>query len=271
MHYFNPVSKGELLTIFDEKAIFILKHFIKRSQINQPEVIESENNLTFQVINEHVELWFSQALNLKRIGQGSSPIDLVSSNNEIGADIAVLHYKSNKNGISRAETGEKSIFQKFSDEKWSGLGSTLDDLFDKNENDKIAEAANNIFFDKLSSINHIADNYYFILMLPPSGLSKAFLIALKLNTENKLEPLVKKRLKESVVLDNFIDESYGSVKVYKAKKRVELRIKPKPFLDKHNYLEFEIDNNFKKVILRDLETYQINEYFDNLYKDIFRN
>jgi hypothetical protein len=97
------------------------------------------------------------------------------------------------------------------------------------------------------------------------------LIALKLNTENKLEPLVKKRLKKSVVLENFIDESYGSVKVYKAKKRVELRIKPKPFLDKNNYLEFEIDNNFKKVILRDLETYQINEYFDSLYKDIFRS
>ena len=46
-----------------------------------------------------------------------------------------------------------------------------------------------------------------------------------------LEIYLNDRIKQSIFLKGIIDEKYGNAKIYKAKKRLELRLKPKKLFD----------------------------------------
>ena len=77
---------------------------------------------------------------------------------------------------------------------------------------------------------------------------------LKIN-HNNLDEVTKGKVsakKTSVWFNNFIDEKFGNVKVYKSKKRVELRIRPQEFIKNKSYLEFKIENKIKSLNLREI-------------------
>ena len=62
MNYFQPLSKEELHTIFDEKAIQILDFYLKRGELIQPEQLNLNEKISYKIPPEHLEIWFSQAL-----------------------------------------------------------------------------------------------------------------------------------------------------------------------------------------------------------------
>jgi hypothetical protein len=52
-------------------------------------------------------------------------------------------------------------------------------------------------------------------------------------------------------VSNFISDELGSIKIYKSKKRIELRIKPEKWLENNSYIEFSYKFNNKVKNLRE--------------------
>lgn len=121
----NPMNSDDLSSFLDDKAKKIIEYFILKSLISQPESIIGQNSLPIQVPKEHIEQWFTQALNVKPIGSGSYPIDIYSESKKWGADLKMLNMDVNINGEpANTTSGEASLGQKF-----TGTGKSLDTLF----------------------------------------------------------------------------------------------------------------------------------------------
>ena len=58
--------------------------------------------------------------------------------------------------------------------------------------------------------------------------------------------------KEAVFLKDFIDSKLGNAKIYKAKKRLELRLKPREFIKNKSYLSFQIEGKVNSRNLREI-------------------
>lgn len=67
----------------------------------------------------------------------------------------------------------------------------------------------------------------------------------------------------SLFIDNYIDENYGNIKIYKVKKRLELRLRPK-YWTTHNFtLNFDLKSESEQIDVRKLiEKNRISEYQD---------
>ena len=80
----------------------------------------------------------------------------------------------------------------------------------------------------------ISDFYYIAFI---STKDSVYLTALKMNIDNFNKLIVDddKKIDKSIFIKNFINPSYGNVKLYKSKKRLELRFK-KNILDKSTLL-----------------------------------
>ena len=68
---------------------------------------------------------------------------------------------------------------------------------------------------------------------------------------------------DSIWVDNFIDNNYGHIKIYKAKKRLELRLKPKYWVDNNRVITF--NTNFEQInanIREKIENNQLEDYIN---------
>jgi hypothetical protein len=198
----------------------------------QPEVYQNEDALPIQIPKEHLEQWFVQALQVESVGAGSYPIDILKCN-EWGADVKMLSCKVDKNdNLTDNDSGETSLAQKFKD-----TGVNLDDMFKNKQYQTIIDGWINIWKEKLDKVKeekNIDKIYYFFFL---RGSSKeSYICAFEVDVTNIDSKNITQRdeddkIDKSIFLDGVINKKYGNSKIYKAKKRLELRLKPKSLLD----------------------------------------
>jgi hypothetical protein len=144
----NPLTSDELNGFLDNKSRDIIKYFIVKSLFSQPEPKLDQNQIPIQIPKEHVEQWFTQALNVHSVGAGSYPIDIYNLEQKWGADIKMLNIKVDKFGnITNSSSGEASLGQKF-----TGPGIDLDTWFAQKEYEKIKDNWVNLYNEKYNSI-----------------------------------------------------------------------------------------------------------------------
>jgi len=236
----TPLSKQELYEkFFTSEAQNIIKYFLAKAAFAQPEILDNQSPIPFQVAKEHIEQWVVQALGVKPIGAGSYPVDVIKDN-EWGADVKMLSCKIDDSGnLVSGESGETSLAQKF-----KSTGSNLDDLFKNRKYNEIRNGWCEILQEKLNKV--IADknlkNIYYLFILRAGN--RFHICGLKVDVNKITQCSVAQKTinsvstPESVWLDDFIDNALGSIKIYKAKKRLELRLKPLEWQSRNLFITF---------------------------------
>lgn len=250
----NPLSSKELLDFLDDRSKNIIKYFLIKSLFAQPEPKVGQRQLPIQIPKEHIEQWFTQALDVKPVGAGSYPIDIYNEREKWGADIKMLNIKLNNSGrVSNSDSGEASLGQKF-----EGPGIHLDELFAKKNYAEIKDGWIRLYNEKYKSLSNnykVKKIYYFFILRPGTQIEGAdfYFTGAVINLKNLDNVKVNKKrtTKKSVFLDNFINNEYGNTKIYKAKKRLELRLHPKKWVDDNATLKITTSFVSKHVNLRE--------------------
>jgi hypothetical protein len=219
----TPLTISELETIFDNTGVKVLKYCLIKSMFSQPEIKPKQDEVPYQIAKEHIEQWMVQALDAKPTGSGSYPIDIYKMNNNWGADVKMLGVKIDKVGNFKVgESGETSLAQKFKE-----TGSDLDTLFKEKQYSTAVNGWISIVSNKLKQVKEelgLHNIYYFFFLR--AGWS-FYLCGLRVNNEMLQYVKPSSKITETNIwTDNYIDERYGSVRLYKSKKRLELRLSP---------------------------------------------
>lgn len=258
----RPLPIGELKNFFDEKAIQILKFQLKKNILAQPEPVIGQEPIGIQIPKEYLEQWCVQAINAKPVGAGSYPVDIIKNN--WGADIKSLACSLDKNGnLDKGDTGEASLAQKF-----TGAGEDLDSLFKNSLYDEIKDKWLDIVKNKnnLVKVEKNLDNLYYFIFL--RGNHKYYLCGFEVLIDNLSEVTINydKTTSSSVFLDNYIEPKYGYTKIYKAKKRLELRLKAKTLVEDNFCITLDIPDNLSAINLR--EIISLDKYFNEIINSI---
>ena len=265
----QELNHSELNMLFGDKEKLLLKYFIYKSLFSQPELLPDQSPLPIQIPKEHIEQWIVQALGVKSIGAGSYPIDVFSPTDKWGADVKMLSAKVdiNNNLRENAESGETSLAQKF-----RNTGVNLDSLFTDHKYEQIKDEWLNIYkekYDRVFEEKGISTIYYFFVIR--AGLT-FYLVGLKVNLSNLENVIVhpESRREQAVVLDNFIDPKLGTTRIYKAKKRLELRLFPAEWQKRNNFIKFSCLFEINKTNLRETITddASLSKYFSELAKSV---
>jgi hypothetical protein len=249
----NPLTHKELLGFLDDKSKEIIKYFIIKSLFSQPESKVGQRTLPIQIPKEHIEQWFTQALNVKPVGAGSYPIDIYNERENWGADIKMLNIKVDKSGnVKSGDSGEASLGQNFSD-----AGIDLDNLFALKKFNDIKKRWIKLYkakYEILKDTYPIEKIFYFFILRPgiqTNGTDFYFTGAIV--NIGKLDDVIvnkKRTTKTSVFLDKFIQKEYGNTKIYKSKKRLELRLRPKTWVENDMSIRISTSFNAFSVDLR---------------------
>lgn len=264
----RPLEKKELETLFDSNSVEVMEFFLKELLLTKPEVLPKQDDVPIYAAQEYVEQWFVQALGARPMGAGSYPIDILKDG-EYGADIKSLTYKCDEESgeLLNRQSGEASLGQKFdtdSDEQ------SLDGLFNENKREDILNLWKGILENKYKKVQKnelegLALYFFFILR----GPKDFYLVAGEVDPENVQDLSVNtaRSTKDSVFVDGYIDSEYGSCKIYKAKKRMELRLLPKKWIDEGKCLKFDIPQERIEVNLRELsEKGELSDYLEQKFK-----
>lgn len=267
----EPLSIELLNTIFDETSKKVIEFYLKRALISQPEKIDNQDTLPIQIPKEHLEQYIVQAIGAIPVGAGNYAVDVIKEN-DFGADIKMLSCKLNAAGqLTNSDSGETSLAQNFKD-----TGTSLDQLFESEDYSTIIDGWRSILIKKLNKVLYekSVNKIYYIFIL--RAASTFYLCGLKVNIDqlDYIKPLKTKDNKikassSSLYIDNYIDSNLGNVKIYKAKKRLELRLKPKYWVDNNYVLSFPL--TFKTPNLNARELIQKNresDYLNNLIHDL---
>jgi hypothetical protein len=222
-----PCSIDNIKLIIDFN---ILKKYINKDIESNIEYY-NDTNMTYTISNPTKAEWiiYKSIKNSLWIGKGNNKADVFLEllNTNIYIDVGVLTLNGN-------QTNEKSIMQNFTE------GNNLDELFiKKNGNEAI-----NIFKNKLinkysinneintqltnySPINNKINKYYYVLFI--CHKQNIYLTCFNFNNKNiknmQFESFIGSVTEyKNILVKNFIDKIYGNVKLYKSKKRLELRL-----------------------------------------------
>ena len=102
--------------------------------------------------------------------------------------------------------------------------NNLDTLFNTNKGDDAVEIFRQKYTEKCNFKDGNKKDIYYIIFICKK--KNVFLSCLKLNAENISNMSFSKFTKscKNILINNFIDEKNGNVKLYKSKKRLELRL-----------------------------------------------
>lgn len=190
-----------------------LKILINKYMEPRIEYYESTNTKNLEIESGFSEWWISKVSNGIKIGDGNCPFDILTSKNK-GIDVMCMCINGNY-------SNEKSIIQNFKDS-----GNNLDYYFsNKNYNEAI-----NIFLEsyKKKIINFQNEKkckeIYYLSFI--SSSKHVYLSVFKININNIIYTIEDgvTRQGKSINIKYLIDEKYGSTKLYKSKKRIELRL-----------------------------------------------
>ncbi len=210
----TDAKKSQILVpceVPDFVNIKILKEYVKKN-INGNKEYFDDLDITYKISDPKKAEWIlSKSIkNSKLFGNGNTNVDIMINNN-IGIDVSVLTLNGNY-------TNEKSIMQNFSN------CNDLDTLFNTNKGENAVEIFREKLIEKCSfKDGNKKDVYYMIFICEKKNV---FLSCLKLILENISAMSFSKFTKsyKNILIDNFIDEKNGNVKLYKSKKRLELRL-----------------------------------------------
>lgn len=152
------------------------------------------------------------------ISSGNEGMDVKTINNE-GIDVCCLSLNGNKNW-----TNEKSVIQNF-----KKSGNNLDNFFSNNNHNEALELYKNDFKDKLICIKkkYSMTKLYYIVFI--STKNKVYALCLEINIDS-ISNIISNgftKTQKSINIRGFIDDIYGNTKLYKAKKRIEIRFRRK--------------------------------------------
>lgn len=265
------LTKKEISQIFDKDSKLVIDYLLKKVLFSQPEKLPGEKNGNIQMTKEFLESWVAQALGWKKIGAGNYPIDVYSKKDKIGADVKFLSAKTDEKGeFAIGTSNETSLSQKFID-----TGKNLDQLFKQKNKKEILKGWMEILIKKndIPIIDYDLETiYYFIFIRGGDSISLAIA---KVNRDIIPAIKISKLTNTSAFISGYIDEKYGNVKIYKSKKRIELRCKARN-LEKDNLLiKWNFSDNLKNqkpVKLRDLVKNKIifKKYILGKIKEFFR-
>lgn len=268
----TPLSITELRTFFDDEALEVITYFLKKSIISQPEKLPSQtDDLPIQIPKEHIEQWIVQALGARPLGAGSYPVDVITA--EWGADVKMLSCKIDKNGnLTNADSGETSLAQKFGDGNF-GDDNTLDDLFAQRQYEFIWTKWKEILVSKYKKVeddHNIQDIYYFIVLRAGNIFH---LCGLKVDLSKLDDTTINetRSTNDSIWIQEFLQDDFGHIKIYKAKKRLELRLKPKKWVDSNMVISFntnfqQISTDIREKIIND----ELNDYIEEVLVPIIK-
>ncbi|MCX7550883.1 hypothetical protein [Xanthomarina sp. F2636L] len=246
----TALNTEELKEIFDEKAMKVMRFSLAKSMLGQPEPILGQQALPYQIAKEHIEQWMVQALGVESVGSGSYPIDIYNKEEKWGADVKMLSCKIDYNGaLLSADSGETSLAQNF-----KGSGNNLDQQFKEKKYLEAVKKWLEIVEVKLKSVEKdypINDIYYFFFLR--AGMT-FYLAGLKVNPEELKNVIIdEQRISgTSIYTKNYIDSTIGNVKLYKSKKRLELRLRPDALLKNNMLLEVMHLDSLENINLREL-------------------
>ena len=250
----NPLSQEELLSFLDDKAKEVIKYFITKSLFSQPEPKIGQRPLPIQIPKEHIEQWFTQALDVKPVGAGSYPVDIYNEREHWGADIKMLNIKVDMLGnVINGDSGEASLGQNFSDDDIN-----LDTLFLTQNYDEIRNKWISLFELKYEAMKiHyplVKKIYYFFILRPGvQDIGTDFYFTGAIINLEKLSAVnvdQERTTLKSVFLKNFISPEYGNTKIYKSKKRLELRISAKKWIEDNLAVRIKTSFNSQNIDLR---------------------
>lgn len=247
------------------KEIEIINYYLQLNSFAHPESKVGQKKINFRITKENVEQWIVQALNAESIGAGSYPVDIKTDN--FLADLKSMSIKIDKNGnVAKAESGETSLAQKFKTEE------NLDILFQHGKAEKIKTIWSRVLYDKYKTVvkEHKIDKIYYIFIMRANKKYYLFMTSVDYESITNLNLEVDKQrsTKDSVFIKNMIDEKFGNVKIYKAKKRMELRLNPKYFIDNGYCIEFLNLTRVENINLRETN---LKKYIKKKNKKIFLN
>jgi hypothetical protein len=268
MYVLEFLNKKDIEKFFDNKSLKVVEYLLRKVLYSQPEVLPDQKKGYIQITKEFLEQWVAQGLGWKIVGSGSYPIDVYSKEKRIGADVKFMSVKVRENGeFSSEQSGETSLGQKF-----TGSGNELDQDFASKSYDKILNGWKFILKNKLKAPirdYNIKNIYYFIFI---RGGDTINLSIAKVNSGAIDRINVKNTTASSVFVDGFIDPKYGNVKIYKAKKRMELRCLPRSMNKDNLFVQWDFSKlvrregvdlrlkvgdygDFKKYVKRDLDSF----------------
>lgn len=205
--------------------IDILKNSIIQYMRPREEYYRDKNRAPF-IEDELSEYYTAKATNGIEIGAGNCAMDVKTEDNEgIDAMCVIM----NKN-----QSNEKSLVQNFSDS-----GANLDTLFKEKKDVKALNLFLNQYKNKLDDVKKIQNLTYMFILAFVSTDKEVYVVCFKINLENikhvSSGGFVNKEKPScvNIIVSNFINSSYGNVKLYKSKKRMELRLSP--FILKSEY------------------------------------
>lgn len=261
----RPFKLEELKEIFDKTSTEVLEFFIRKAVFSQPERISGQDILPIQVPKEHLEQWVVQAIGAVPVGAGNYGVDVIKEG-EFGADVKMLSCKVDENGILlNSESGETSLAQNF-----ENTGDSLDRMFSEKRFDEIVDGWKKIITNKLNKVKKEkkVEKIYYIFILRAGTTFR--LCAMEVNVEELMNIKSGKSTQKSIFIENFIDKKYGKVKIYKSKKRIELRLRPKYWVDNNMTIDFELNSNSEPVNIRGLvENKEIQKYEEKIINEIF--
>ncbi len=265
----RPLSLEELNGFFNTEAQELIRFFIKKSLFSQPELKWEQKGIPIQIPKEHIEQWLVQALNVDGIGAGSYAIDLLCESQKWGADVKMLSAPVDKDwNLSTGDSWETSLAQKFK-ETWKDL----DTMFQKWRFEEIKQQWLGIYQRKLEEVisaHWLEHIYYFILLRGADTFYFAWMEVCLENLKNTTVNVERTR-KESIFIDGFIDDKYWNIKIYKAKKRLELRLHPLEWNNQNVLIAFPMNFTPDRIeLLSELKKWvNPNEIARNLFKKIF--
>jgi len=172
---------------------------------------EAERSLFVE--DEFSEWFIEKVTSGKQIGKGHIAMDVKTGAGD-GVDVFCII-------MNKSESNEKSLIQNFKE-----TGKDLDILFKEQKFEEAIKMFMVNYKDKLDQVirtKAMRDLYYLGFI---STVDQVFLVNFKINIDNIQNVGVKKATKGgvSIFLKNFINPEHGNVKLYKSKKRVELRL-----------------------------------------------
>jgi len=175
------------------------------------------------VEDEFSEYWTAKATNGTEIGRGSGGMD-VKAGNEDGIDAMCVIM--NRNG-----SNEKSLTQNF-----SVAGAQLDQLFTEGKHSEALDAFVSGYAEKIKKVreeNNLKDMYILAFV---STTTDVHVVCFRL-FEDRIPAVTSGGFvrggDRNIIANGFINPTEGNVKLYKSKKRLELRLNPEVITSPH--------------------------------------
>jgi hypothetical protein len=165
-------------------------------------------------VEDEFSEWFIEKVTAgEQIGKGHIAMDVKTGMGD-GIDVFCII-------MNKIESNEKSLIQNF-----KKTGKDLDILFKEQKFDEAIKMFMVNYKDKLDEVirtKAMRQLYYLGFV---STVDQVYLVNFKINVNNIQHVGVKNATKGgvSIFLKNFINSAHGNVKLYKSKKRVELRL-----------------------------------------------